>query len=97
MVGYIFSERAKQDIVEIGNYTESIWSEKQAEIYLRALFQECENLSKNPLIGRSYDEYRKGLRGFPCGKHIIFYRILSKNRIRIVRVLHERMDVSRRI
>ena len=97
MKGYIISERAKNDLREIGYYTKKVWSRDQAELYLRALLNVCSNLVNNPYMGRSYDEFRAGLRGFRCGKHIVFYRILSKKKIRIVRFLHERMDIFSRL
>ncbi|MFO7673877.1 MAG: type II toxin-antitoxin system RelE/ParE family toxin [Lutibacter sp.] len=30
-------------------------------------------------------------------RHIIFYRILNENDVEITRILHERMDLKRRI
>ncbi|MBO4768343.1 MAG: type II toxin-antitoxin system RelE/ParE family toxin [Bacteroidales bacterium] len=40
---------------------------------------------------------RPGLLGCRKYHHIIFYRILSKNRIRIIRILHERRDFPRHL
>lgn len=97
MAEFVLSERAKQDILDIANYTEEKWSDKQAEKYVRMIFTECRDLANKPLVGRSYDEYRPGLRGYPCGKHVIFYRVLSLTKVRIVRVLHERMDFPRHL
>lgn len=77
MAEYVLSERAKKDILDIANYTERHWSEEQAEKYVRMIFNECRELANIPLAGRSYDEYGPGLHGHPCGKHVIFYRVLS--------------------
>lgn len=95
MAEFILSERAKKDILDIANYTEEKWSEEQAEKYVRIIFNECRELANKPLVGRSYDEYRPGLRGYPCGKHVIFYRVISLTKVRIVRILHEKMDFPR--
>ena len=95
MAEYVLSERAKKDLRSIADYTEEKWSEKQAEDYLRMLLSECRALADKPEVGRSYDDYRPGLRGYPCGKHVIFYRVLSLTKVRIVRVLHEKMDFPR--
>ena len=92
---YILSKRALRDLEEIGDYTVTKWSEDQAEIYVRMMLQECRHLADRPLIGRAYDLYRPGIRGYPCGKHVIFYRVLSQSKVRIVRILHERMDYPR--
>ncbi len=92
MADFVLSERARRDLVNIGDYTAEKWSEQQAERYIRMLLAECKELPEHPMAGRSYDRWRTGLKGYPCGKHIIFYRVLSRSRVRIVRILHERMD-----
>ncbi len=97
MAEYVLSERARKDILDIADYTEEKWSEEQAEKYVRMIFSECRELANKPLVGRSYDECRPGLRGYPCGKHVIFYRVLSLTKVRIIRVLHEQMDFPRHL
>ncbi|MBO4536075.1 MAG: type II toxin-antitoxin system RelE/ParE family toxin [Bacteroidales bacterium] len=97
MADFVLSERAKSDLVVIANYTEEKWSEAQAERYIRMLLAECGELANKPLVGRSYDPVRPGLRGAACGKHVIFYRVLSRSKVRIVRVLHEKMDFPRHL
>lgn len=97
MGDYVLSERAKKDIRGIADYTKENWSEDQAITYVRLLFGQCHVLANTPLHGRSYDRIRPGLKGAPCGKHVIFYRVLSRSRIRIVRVLHQRMDFLRHL
>ena len=44
-------------------------------------------LAENPLAGRRQDELSQGLRSFPVGKYVIFYKAIDVS-IRIVRVLH---------
>ena len=95
MAEYIISERAKRDLIEIADYTRKNWSEVQAERYVRMMFGEFSRLADNPLVGRSYDNFRVGLRGFSCGKHVVLYRVLSKSKVRIVRILHTKMDFSK--
>ena len=97
MANYILTERAKKDLIGIANYTKEKWSEEQAEKYIRMLLTECGELANKPMIGRSYDPFCPGLQGIPCGKHVIFYRVLAQGNIRIVRVLHERMDLPRHL
>ena len=92
MADYILSERSKKDLVEIGDYTKRTWSEEQSIRYLRLLFSQFRLLATRPSLGRSYDQIHPGLWGCHCGKHIIFYRILADDRVRIIRVLHEKMD-----
>lgn len=97
MADFILSERARKDLLGIGNYTKDKWSEEQAERYVRMLISEFAVLAGKPQIGRSYEPYRQGLMGYPCGKHVIFYRMMSAGKIRIVRILHERMDFPRHL
>lgn len=97
MAEYLLAERSKRDLQEIGGYTEQTWSEEQAVKYLRQLMAQFRLLAERPRIGRTYDSIRPGLLGYHCGKHIIFYRILSKSKVRIVRVLHESMDYTRHL
>jgi len=97
MAEYVISERAAHDLREIADYTEKNWSEEQAERYIRMIFNEIRRLASNPLVGRSYDDYRIGLRGYSCGKHVVLYRVLSESKVRVVRVLHSRMDFSKHI
>ena len=97
MADFVLSERARQDLLEIGDYSARKWSEQQAERYVRMIIGECRDLANRPLVGRSYDQWRPGLRGYPCGKHVIFYRELSQTKVRIVRILHEKMDFPRHL
>ena len=94
---FIISEKAKTDLIQIGNYSAKFWSEEQAESYVRMILNECLEIANKPMIGRSYSEYRPGLKGHTCGKHVIFYRIITNTKIRIIRILHERMDFPRHI
>ena len=50
-------------------------------------------LMDNPMLGRSRDSIRLGYRSIQINRHIVFYRIQNQ-RIKIIRVLHERMDPS---
>lgn len=96
MAEYVISERAKNDLREIFEYTREKWSEEQAERYVRMLIGKFSVLAGKPL-SRSYDDYRVGLRGYSCGKHIVLYRVIPDSKVRIVRVLHERMDIIRHL
>ncbi|MBR3527736.1 MAG: type II toxin-antitoxin system RelE/ParE family toxin [Bacteroidales bacterium] len=93
MAEFILSERSKKDLRDITNYTVQTWSETQAVTYYNVLLDACEFIAERVgTVGRSYEEIRSGLYGYHTGRHIIFYRILSKDKIRIVRILHDQMD-----
>lgn len=91
---YELSQAADQDIEEIYDYAEQEYGAEQAEAYTLELEMFLDQLVHNPEMGRRRDEIQSGLRSFPKGYHVIFYRILS-DRIRIVRILHSRRDTTR--
>ena len=65
-------------------------------VYLLGLHERFEMLAKQPTQGRKADELAPGLRQLGQQSHIVFY--LAKNDgIRIVRVLHHSMDVTRHV
>lgn len=93
MAEYVLSERSKKDLRDIVNYTRETWSEEQAVVYYNNLLDGCEFIAeKSGQVGRSYEEVRPDLHGDHCHRHVIFFRILSKESVRIVRILHDQMD-----
>ena len=97
MPEFKFTRKALQDLTDIWNYTFDTWSEKQADIYYKELLKECKVISKNPSIGKSYTRINNQLKGHQVNKHLIFYQVISNNDIKIIRILHERMDLKRRL
>lgn len=51
-------------------------------------------IAENPLMGREWAELSKGLRGFPEGDYMIFWRV-KKDAVQIIRILHQRQDIAR--
>jgi toxin ParE1/3/4 len=85
-----FSKRAESDLSEIGLYTLQTWGENQAIRYIDDLETCCRKLAGNPLLGRTCNSIRPGLRRLQCGKHVIFYR-QEPGGIFVSRILRERM------
>ncbi|MGB0789320.1 MAG: type II toxin-antitoxin system RelE/ParE family toxin [Marinirhabdus sp.] len=54
-------------------------------------------MANNPNLGKNYDEITNDLFGLKVNRHIIFYGILDNKPIEITRILHERMDLRKRI
>jgi len=84
--------RAKSDVVEIWDYIADD-SEARADAFLDSLGQKFHTLAQRPAIGRLRDELAEGLRSFPLGRYVIFYRPLP-NGVEIVRVLHSARDLN---
>ncbi len=97
MAKVIFRQKAIDDLNDIWVYTTDEWSEKQADKYYAAIEFACTQIGKTPELGKEYDGISKNLLGLRTGKHIIFYQVISKDRIEVVRILHERMDLKNRL
>jgi toxin ParE1/3/4 len=97
MAKVILRQEAIDDLNSIWDYTFEKWSEKQADMYYATIKMACNGIGDSPEIGKEYDGISRNLLGFKSGKHIIFYRQNSNERIEIIRILHERMDLKNRI
>jgi len=94
MAKYHLTKKAVEDLTEIWNYTYEEWSETQADAYYFLLLNSCQALADNPKRGKKYDIVIENLLGYKSNQHIIFYLILSKSEIEIVRILHGSMDLK---
>ena len=90
-------QQAIDDLNNIWLYTFEEWSERQADKYYATLEFTCMQIGENPQLGREYEGINSNLLGLRTGKHIIFYQIISKDEIEIIRILHERMDLKNRL
>lgn len=97
MAAYKLTNKAVEDLSKIWDYTFEVWSEQQADKYYDGLISTCEAIAENPYLGQKYDGISKQLLGVKTNRHIIFYRTLNENYVEITRILHERMDLKRRI
>ncbi|MGW9684624.1 type II toxin-antitoxin system RelE/ParE family toxin [Flagellimonas sp. 2504JD1-5] len=97
MAKVIFRQEAIDDLNSIWDYTFEKWSENQADNYYTTIKMTCKALGENPNIGKEYYGISKNLCGLKSGKHIIFYQIISSDSIEIIRILHERMDLRKRM
>jgi toxin ParE1/3/4 len=84
-----WAPRAERDVVEIWRYLSAQASIKAADELLRQIKRAAER----PLTGRARDAFRPGLRSVLASSYIVFYR-LSDNGIEIVRVLHQRRELT---
>ena len=97
MADFKFTNKAVFDLTQIWNYTLKNWSEDQADRYYNMLIDNCKEIANNPDLGKNYSAVTENLLGFKAGRHIIFYRKISKKEIEIIRILHEQMDIENRI
>ena len=97
MAKYKLTNKAVEDLAEIWEYTFEEWSEQQADNYYEMLISNCKEIASNPNLGKAYDGVTKGLIGTRVNRHVIFYRKTDEDYIEIIRILHGRMDLKKRI
>jgi toxin ParE1/3/4 len=97
MAEFKLTNKAIEDLSKIWEYTFEVWSENQADKYYEMLISGCQEIADNPLLGKNYDGITPSLFGIKTNRHIIFYRTLNENYVEITRILHERMDLKKRI
>ena len=87
----VLSQKARKDFVDILRYTAEQWGKAQLEIYRRKIDTAIQRISRNPEIGALRHDLDQPYRTFPVGVHLIVYR-RQENQIRLIRILHQRMD-----
>ena len=97
MAKVILRQKAINDLNDIWDYTFEKWSAKQADKYYATIKLACKGIGQNPDVGKEYYGINKNLLGLKSGKHIIFYKSISDDKIEVIRILHERMDLKKRI
>ncbi|MDM7922448.1 MAG: type II toxin-antitoxin system RelE/ParE family toxin [Pyrinomonadaceae bacterium] len=92
MPNYSLSKEARRDIDEIlvfiaaDNIDAAVQFNDSLEEFL-------EMLGDNPLTGRARDDVQEGLRYFPFGSYLVFYRVWA-GKVTVVRVLHSAREVG---
>ena len=97
MANYKLTNKAVEDLSKIWDYTFDVWSEDQADKYYKILISTCQDIADNPVLGKNYEGITENLLGMKTNRHIVFYRTLNENYVEITRILHERMDLKKRI
>ena len=90
------SAQAQRDLEHIWAYTVENWGEEQAVQYVAQVRAALELLRTNPGLARAAEDVRPGLRKFTVGSHVLYVR-LGDGFLRLVRVLHGRIDAGRHL
>lgn len=94
---YRISQQAIEDLDKIWIYTYNKWSKEQADRYFDLIVAEIDFIADNYMIGKSAEQTRKNYRVTKIKSHLIFYRKVEIEIVEIVRILHQRMDVKKRL
>ena len=96
MTDYRLTSRAETDLAGIADYTIETFGIEQARRFRDDLEACFRKLAENPRLGRSAETLAPGLRRFEHREHAVFYA-KDKGGVRIVRILHARMDAPRHL
>ncbi len=94
---YRISELAIGDLEKIWLYTFKNWSLEQADRYHNLLLDEIEFISCNFKLGKNMEHIRTGYRMSKMKSHLIFYKMGKNDVIEIIRILHQQMDIEKRL
>lgn len=87
---------AERDLIEIYLYGIERFGLARAERYAEELGLKIASAAENPSFGSDYGFVRRGLRRCECVSHAIYYRPIAGG-IRVLRILHGRMDPARHL
>lgn len=92
----VLSPRARQDFIDILRYTGETWGKAQLHVYRDKLNEAIQLIARNPGTGHGSHELPATHRVYFVGSHVIVFRHQEAT-IAIVRILHQRMSVSRHV
>ena len=94
---YRISKQAIADINKIWIYTLQKWSKEQADRYYDLLMDEIQFVADNYMVTKSAEQTRKNYRVSKMKSHLIFFRKNDEGVVEIVRILHQRMNIKKRL
>ncbi|MEO7320266.1 MAG: type II toxin-antitoxin system RelE/ParE family toxin [Nitrosospira sp.] len=90
------SPEAQKDFTSILRYTGERWGREQLLIYRDKLNDALILLGRNPQLGHQSRELSDTHRIYFIGSHVIVYRI-RQDTTEVVRILHQRMSITRHV
>jgi len=94
MLKLVYSPLAKRDLTGIYAWNVRELGVDQAEAYVRLIDTTLRRAAEVPGILRDASEVRSGLLKLNTGSHLSFVRLIE-GELRVIRVLHGRMDPDR--
>jgi len=84
--------KARTDLQGIWTYIAAD-SPDAADRLFERIYEKCRMLSDVRQAGRSCEHLGRGVRGFPVGNYMVFYRP-TQNGVLVLRVIHGARDIS---
>jgi toxin ParE1/3/4 len=91
-----YARRAKTDLEDITDYTACTWGAQQAKNYIREIRTQIAGIANGDVIAQSLQVARAEMFKCRVNRHLIIFE-QTNDQIRVVRILHETMDVPRHI
>ena len=88
--------KARQDLIDILRYTGETWGQAQLLTYRDKINDAIQAISANPQLGHRRGDLPATHLAYLVGSHIVVYRIVAA-KLGIVRILHQRMSVTRHV
>ncbi len=89
---------AESRLLAIWRYTRKRWDEEQADSYVAGLVAAIEEVAARPASWKSVrDPALRGVWFFRFRHHFIFFRQLPSGCLGVISILHESMDIPRRL
>jgi toxin ParE1/3/4 len=92
MADYNLSRQARAKVLEIYEYSFANFGERQADIYLEALYDAFARIADMPSIGRIFHDFRR----HDHDQYAIFY-LVTNDEIEIVQIYHHNEDIARKL
>lgn len=86
------ARRARRDLLEIGDYLERVASRRTAFRWVVRLEERALALAREPFAGAELPDLG-GRRRVVVRPYLIVYRIVSKDLVRVVRIVHGARDL----
>lgn len=91
-----FTNAARQDLKNIFSYTIHTWGKPQAQKYSEQLKQHVKKIAQNAAFCKPVLHGQRNLKQSTVGRHLIISE-QTEDKLLIVRILHEAMDIPRHI
>ncbi len=93
MTAWHLTPAAQRDLDEIFDYTAKTWDAEQAEHYVLGLRKLFDTLAAETWRGTRVSGRAEPLLRYPGVSHVVFFE-RGAHSIRIIRILHKRMDAN---
>lgn len=94
MSKWIISDKADMQLVKIYEDGKDIWGEEQATKYQMELLEHVALIQERQELSKKRGNSPEGVLSQKYGRHYIFYREVSDERIEITEILHDSMDLE---